>query len=174
MLCSTVQRSAFLCSKPECLPGTRLGTCSCPEVTFERAEKKHWDSTEQRIFSCNIFPFFQIHPDCHSVMLTSTKDTSLSKREARCLEVHRWKWMAFVQERQEPSLWRHKDAAVLTLSCCHLGALLALPNFLPIFHTPAMSCCKTIWFSLSLRLNFLSAISLSLLLFQAPSFTHTN
>lgn len=156
--------SAFLCSKPEGLPGTGLRAQRCQEVTFERAKENHWDSTAQLSLSFNFFPLSsKKHPDCHSLVLTPRTATFLSRgcRGGKVL---------FRNSQEENARYSFKIDRAQTLACAikktqlsspspavilsvsHLQGLLALPNSSssPSSTLSATSSCKTLLLSPSL------------------------
>lgn len=156
--------SAFLCSKPEGLPGTGLRAQCCQEVTFERAKKNHWDSTAQLSLS---FIFFlslkKKHPDCHSLILTLGKATFLSRgcrvgkvlfrnaqEENACYSFKTDRTQTLACAIKKTQLSSHSSAVILSVS--HLQGLLALPNFSssPSSTLLASSSRKTLLLSLSL------------------------
>ena len=120
--------SAFLCSKPEGLPGTELRAQCCQEVTFEKS--KRIIEIQQLSWICHLIFFLSSPPkkphlDCHSLILTKGKGY-LSPGDCWGGKVlfrnsQEENASLFLQDRQNPnvSLCHLKNTAVLTISSCH-------------------------------------------------------
>lgn len=180
--------SAFFCSKPEGLPGTGLKAQWCQDVVFESAKENNWDSTAQLSLSYNFFSFFQKTP------WLSLSHTNPGEGYLSLQRLSKEEKVLFRNSQEENSWYAFKTDRTQTLPCAikktqlsspsptvifsvsHLQGLLALPDF-SSSPSSALSSTSSLQNSFTFFchcLNFLSPISFSLPLFQAPSFSHTN